>query len=245
MYAEICANIDRRNTVQEHIFSHIENFVCIHARLIDGEVCIKAWWFSAEWQPVAESDVELYVHPRTGILMRNRHRKGRVAKVRARRAAQANELLARRRILSESEQLHRVDGVWYHVDLAPLPECNIITWRDGNKVKQTAERPKRWDALLNEHLAARDTQGRWSDEPVTMYGRHGVYAISKRQLSERELRQHGLKQKGREISRPFCFRPPRQLLRGENRSQGNAYCLERGLLVELGVADNALVQAFE
>jgi hypothetical protein len=49
--SELCANIDRRNTVQEHIFTHIEQFVAVKTHMVDGEVRMPKWWGSGS-QPV-------------------------------------------------------------------------------------------------------------------------------------------------------------------------------------------------
>jgi hypothetical protein len=44
VYAELCANIDRRNTVQQHIFAHIDSFVERETRLVDGKVFVLSRW---------------------------------------------------------------------------------------------------------------------------------------------------------------------------------------------------------
>ncbi|MFN0314094.1 MAG: hypothetical protein ACKVQA_03525 [Burkholderiales bacterium] len=64
VYAELCANIDRRNTVQEHIFAHIDQFVETQTRLFGGKVHVMRGW-GAKWEPVEESSARLYVHPVT------------------------------------------------------------------------------------------------------------------------------------------------------------------------------------
>ena len=42
VYAELCSGIDRRSTVQAHIFEHIDDFVERAAVLRDGEVWVRA-----------------------------------------------------------------------------------------------------------------------------------------------------------------------------------------------------------
>jgi hypothetical protein len=73
VYAELCANIDRRNTVQEHIFAHIDGFVERKTQLIDGNVYVRDRW-ARELTRIEDSRVALYVHPKTGILRQNKHR---------------------------------------------------------------------------------------------------------------------------------------------------------------------------
>jgi hypothetical protein len=66
-------------------------------------------------------EVELFVHPRTSILLRNRHliswnrRKRHVRQIK-----QVHENLDRR-IMGESRKLRRTDGRWYEVMLSQLP----------------------------------------------------------------------------------------------------------------------------
>jgi hypothetical protein len=218
VYSEICANIDRRNTVQEHIFTHIENFVALHGRLVDGEVYIKPWTWSAEWVPLDESNTELYVHPRTGILLKNRHREGRIRRGREKRDAQAAQVAQRRRVLGEEEQLLLIDDIWYLVKLAPLPAGVSREVVDRGKRKTIVEYERRWDMVRKRKVSADEGPGEDSNGPSYLYGRRGVYALSKQQLGERELKKYGLKQKGRDF-RPFCFL-------GARRAHGRR-CLER------------------
>jgi hypothetical protein len=204
VYAEICTNIDSRNTVQQHIFAHLDQFVDRHTKMIDGEVYITGRWGGHEAKPLRGSDVELYVHPRTGILLRNRHRKTYNARKAESREQHAAEIAARRIVLSEHEQLLLLDGFWYRVELARLPMC------DCAKREANAEDPgpaagaiKCWDVVRRQEVSKCGRQGQTRNSAGYLYGRGSVYATSKRQLSERELRQYGLKQKGRDFSRPF------------------------------------------
>jgi hypothetical protein len=72
--AELNSGIDRRSTVQAHIFEHIDQFVVRDAVMRDGEVWVSAfWWGRGGRAPLEEaSHVELFVHPLTGILLPNR-----------------------------------------------------------------------------------------------------------------------------------------------------------------------------
>jgi hypothetical protein len=75
VYSELSQGIDRRNTVQAHIYSHIDDFVEQHTRLIDGVVCAlqHRWSPTQGWVPVRQHiHIELFVHPITGILLPNR-----------------------------------------------------------------------------------------------------------------------------------------------------------------------------
>ena len=85
VYGELCAQLDRRSVVQQHLFEHLHDRVAVDTVWIDGQV-----WWRGRWRaltPLRESRVELYVHPRTGLLLLNR---GRLAAAQqARRAPNA------------------------------------------------------------------------------------------------------------------------------------------------------------
>lgn len=121
VYAEICERIDRRNTVQQHIHQHLSDFVAVRVVEIDGVLHSTGRWGSPEplhtrWGP------RHYVCPRTGLLCENKQR------TQARREwiaqhKQAGAERTDRRILGALQQLHRVDGLWFAVDLANVADA--------------------------------------------------------------------------------------------------------------------------
>ena len=74
VYSELSQGIDRRNTVQAHIYQHIDQFVERECRVFDGVVMAwRHWPRPAAWVPVREhASIALFVHPLTGILLPNR-----------------------------------------------------------------------------------------------------------------------------------------------------------------------------
>lgn len=174
VYSELSANVDRRNTVQEHVFQHIRSHVDIETFWRDGQVWAHSYGGPV---PLEESWADLYVHPLTGILLPNRagakarqHRK-------AQRAGKKGMQHPDRRIglqgMPIDRQWHRVKGIWYEVAL-----CLLDADPAGAPV---------YDVLLG-HLVNRDSR----KELVATYGYCDVYAWSKRQLPTRTLREHGL-----------------------------------------------------
>jgi hypothetical protein len=187
VYSELCANIDRRNTVQEHIFAHIDQFVERETQWIDGKVHAITRW-GKKYQPIEESTATLYVHPLTGLLRTNRHRITRKQRVQQEQQAARAALAARRRDISPPEQLHCIDSVWFNVTLAPLGES---VWQAGaNDQKGEWITPKHWDVLRKRFVSRLD--GRAAQDAYEWYGRYHVYAKEKRQLASGELRRHGL-----------------------------------------------------
>jgi hypothetical protein len=176
VYSEICAGIDRRSTVQQHIHQHVGDFVSTTIAVIAGEPHAIARW--GEPRPLADYRApRFYVEPRTGLLQVNRWRE------RARRE-RSSELPGRsdyRRELGPFLQLHQLDGLWFEVDLAPIP---IDAGETGV-----------FDVVSHHRVAAvgRQINGKRVVQCDTaLYGKSDVYAWRKRQLGAPELRRHGL-----------------------------------------------------
>ena len=175
VYSELCQSLDRRNTIQNHLFQHLENQVDIRTELRDGEVWVRPRW--GDLVPLAKSSAELYVHPRTGILLVNRahliaERKRKAAEA---QAAQDHEPDRRTGLpgMPAHIQWHRVDGIWYEVTLAEL----------GDKRRNLPV----YDTLLRRSVT--HSNARLLTE---RYGAGNRYAAAKSQLDGRTLRQHGL-----------------------------------------------------
>lgn len=183
VYSELCANIDRRNTVQEHIFAHIENFVALDTKLVDGKVVVFGGWPRRN-MPIEEARMDLYVHPRTRLLLRNRHRVGHSKLHQRKLAAEAAALAKKRRALSDTAQLHCLDGVWYLVTLARIAPPRVIEDPEAGR-EGRLHYPMHWDALRN----AAVVHGVGDRE---LYGNPHVFAVSKRQLSHSELKRYRL-----------------------------------------------------
>jgi hypothetical protein len=78
VYAEICATMDRRSVVQEHIFQHLFGYVLQEVRAVpsaNGKFTVFEAYERASWQPVEQSRSPYFVDPRTGILRETQSRK--------------------------------------------------------------------------------------------------------------------------------------------------------------------------
>ncbi|HKU54141.1 MAG TPA: hypothetical protein VJP60_02165, partial [Rhizomicrobium sp.] len=110
VYAEIARHLRIDSTIQQHVRDHIRDFVAIKPRRIASNWSFGHVW----WQP-------LYVDPATGLLCRT----DRLAEEKGRRRARFN--LQAPPIehvpLGKDDELRLIDGQWYHVELAPLPEA--------------------------------------------------------------------------------------------------------------------------
>lgn len=183
VFSDICAGIDRRNTVQRHIHQHLEDFVAIRVYDVDGELQIDGRWrgrvpLADTWAP------EFYVHPGHGLLCVNEGRiRARREYCRERRAhlREARDGAdENRRILDTSTQLHRIAGVWYRVELSAITNEAMLDRRIDALRKLPLDRCPR-EIAMKGVASSRD-----------LFGDPNVYARNKRQLNARELRQYGL-----------------------------------------------------
>jgi len=172
---EMRAAIDGRNAVQRHILEHVSQYVAVHTRLVDGaivEVGAGVFGIGSLWQP-------LYVHPRTGLLLRNPHKISWRTQYRKRLRKADRERAAVWRELSPTRQLRRLNGSWFEVEIAPLPPSPETVWDVLRRCRVT-----RIERRIRHAMGDRDAE--------QLYGRAAVYAVSKRQLPSREIRRYRL-----------------------------------------------------
>ena len=176
VYRDIRAVIDGRNVVQRHILEHVDDYVARRVAVVDGRLVDRStrrYGLSCLWQP-------LYVDSRTGLLRRNPAAALRRGLTRADQLEREAKRKAIRRDLSPSHQLHRLNGDWFSVEIAPRPAFPAAVWdavqrcRVAQPAKESRRTPAHYDV-------------------EALYGRREVYAVSKRQLSALEIRVHGLR----------------------------------------------------
>jgi hypothetical protein len=176
VWSEISANLKPSNTVQQHVRDHIVDFVATKTSLRDGEI-----WIHERWAPVRLKDsyTRLFVDPKSGLLRRNKHWRSWQSARRAKREAEAKARAARMRVVSEKVQLHLFNDCWWEVKLAKVPTA-IQPVRSAPGARGVRVELPVDDALLHEAGTYESRKDR--------YGRAGVYAASKRQLSKKEIR---------------------------------------------------------
>lgn len=178
VWSDICENLSTASTVQQHVRDHIVDFVGTHSLIRDGIVFVAPR--HGALQPLAESHYRLYVDPRSGLLRKNKHYKSWQAKRRETRAAAEKHRATRMRELAPDMQAHRFDdNCWWEIRLAPIP-TRIVTFPAP---KGETRQYVRQDAFTDVVKAAK-----LSKLPIDeLYGRPGVYAVAKRQLSRKEI----------------------------------------------------------
>jgi hypothetical protein len=167
VYGELCAGLDRRNVVQDHLFQHIGDRVALETVLVDGEVHARTW---GRTQPLAETRYAMYVHPRTKLLLVNRAREKAARRRNEERAARSRRPSESRRVISPDRQWHRIDGLWFEVALRELVGDELV-----------------YDTVLKRTVSTLS-----SAVLCKAYGYSDMYAASKRQLDGRTIARHGL-----------------------------------------------------
>lgn len=171
VYGELCANLDKRNVVQAHLFQHIDDKVETRTFWRDDEVWVRTW---RGFEPLAKSRAEMFVHPRTGILLVNRARLVELRREREQRALRAAQPHPDRRTglpgMAPDCQWHRIDGIWYE-----LAMCMLHRGDSAFDVVLKRQVDLRQSVLLRER-----------------YGHPARYAMTKRQLGGATLRANGL-----------------------------------------------------
>lgn len=175
VYSEISAHLKPTSTVQQHVRDHIEDFVAFRTRMREGQVYVNHRW--GQEKLLAQSWQRLYVHPRTGLLRRNEKRPARGRMARDLRKSSAAERAARLREIDAKTQAHLFGDDWWEVKLA---EVEWVRCKDESGRMQTY--PKLYVDVV--HRAGLSTL-----PGEKLYGRAGVYAAEKRQLSKAEIKR--------------------------------------------------------
>src|SRR5271166_3005552 len=124
VYAEIARRLRADNTVQQHVRHHLADFVAVKPRRRSGTLSILSgakkrydWlWFEP-----------LYVDPRDGLLKRT----DRLREAKAERQARRPPPAPPDRIgLTADRELRRIEGLWFEVTLAPLPQPEYRAFRE-------------------------------------------------------------------------------------------------------------------
>jgi hypothetical protein len=190
VFSEICAGIDRRNTVQQHIHQHIHDFIAVDVEVRDGRLIDVAnrGGYLRRGRGISQ---ELYVDPRTGLICLNRHYSSSRQDAAEYRKREAAEIAARRRTVGERTLLLLVECVWYRVDLGVLPKERIVeSVFDSTRRRRMFAEP-RYDVVLR-RAVSRSVQADLR-QCKQLYGSTDFYAQNKRQLSSREIKEHQLR----------------------------------------------------
>lgn len=200
VYSEIRATIDPRHTVKQHILEHLYDFVATRTKWETsggkGQIMVKghSWFQRGQYIPLEATDVTLYVHPLSGLLLRNTYFQNRSHKRKQEQSARQLEKLAVRRCISERIQLHCMNGIWYEVRLDELPVPYERLGKAALSGQRSAMRDERWDVLRKQWVKRSIRLTVLNEGNSIDYGCSSLYAMSKRQLNSHELKKYQLTQ---------------------------------------------------
>jgi hypothetical protein len=187
VFSEICAGIDRLNTVHQHI----HEFIAVDVEVRDGRL-IDAANRGGYLRRGRGLYQELYVDPRTGLICLNRHYRSSGEDAAEHDMREAAEVAAHRRTVDERTLLLLVEGIWYLVELGVLPKERIVaSVVDSTRRRRMFAEP-RYDVVLR-RAVSRSVQADLR-QCKQLYGSMDFYAQNKRQLSSREIKEHQLRQ---------------------------------------------------
>jgi hypothetical protein len=156
VYSEICAGIDRRNVVQAHIFEHLFGFVDREVRAVPSKngkyTVFQVLNWQQEWVPIEERGAYFFVDPRTGILRENIGRVTSSAWTKERQAKLAHEAMFAVREISQTEELHPIDGYWYRVLFRAVDKSDSV---------------RRWDVLCGKECHRNSSRYAYSKQRLS------------------------------------------------------------------------------
>jgi hypothetical protein len=168
--SEICAHLTMGSAVQKHVLDHVKDMVEINPVMIEGRPHhpLAEGPRRDRYRPLrAYRSWQFYVCPTTGLLKAP-------APDGSRRKTKERPATDDVRPVGDMREARRIDGVWYLVTFAKVPQASA-TWRDC------------YDMVLRARLSEPGLFG-WCGALRQTYGDSDRYAVSKRQLSKREIR---------------------------------------------------------
>lgn len=176
VHAEIAQRLSVRSAVQKHVLDHLREIVVesvwwrggvvLHVDRFGGVRPLESW---GSWR-------RYFVCPKTGLL--------RVAPPRRWASPALPDL--NRRVIDATRELRRIEGVWFEVFVGEIPLTEEARMACFDVVeRRVPERPRPFD-FRNQ------LRGETKPAPPPVLWQAGRYAVSKHQLSKRELREHAL-----------------------------------------------------
>ncbi|HET9230531.1 MAG TPA: hypothetical protein VFO00_04545 [Vitreimonas sp.] len=176
VYSEISEQLKSSSTVQQHVRDHLDDFVATNARSVKGVL-----WAETRWgkpMPLSDTGHLFYVNPRTGLLLKNEARVSWKQAERNFRKMEEAERAKRMRVIDATTQVHLLKDAWWEVKLAKVKQYQK---RDPHGGGYYTAQDRYTDVVHSAKLSGLPAE--------KLYGRHGVYACEKRQLSKAEIKR--------------------------------------------------------
>lgn len=157
-YSELCKKFDMRGVINAHILQHLYQDLETHTFVGDkGRVMFMDTRYTNKGeQPIKQCYKDYYVCPKDGTVKKT-HKVPRRSVVMQKEAEKQARALEVTRWLNDTNVLHKIDGVWYHFELKPIPQAHVIyqkplgtdTFKTGYQFLSTpnSRREKTWDEL--------------------------------------------------------------------------------------------------
>ena len=185
IYSEICKMFDKRSVVNQHILEHVPDRVCIDTKMADdGKTVLCYRRYGRAYESLKESYTQYYVHPRTGILLRNKWFKSYNQIQRDRRAAEEKAEKEYHIKLTDELHLFKVNGMWYEMVLCQASDAiaAVVVKRGKTSIYHLGSPTGAWHEFQTSKV--KDMDNRWS---VQSY-----FYASRRTLSTDDLKRHKL-----------------------------------------------------
>lgn len=165
VHSEICAHINRGNVVQNHILTHLYQYVERHVIVVDGKVV------RLDGRPLYFWSL-YYVCPRTGLL-RQTSRPTKWKEYFHYLNGSSNELrIEAVHVIDQHHLCLKINGSWELVEVRPLPSM------------QYRAMSRQSDVILNQPVK------NLTDEAVRKHYGKAVYVFSRRKLHPKELKHY-------------------------------------------------------
>ncbi|MCX5658786.1 MAG: hypothetical protein NTW19_03580 [Planctomycetota bacterium] len=162
VHAELAEHIDRNNTVQAHIWQHIDQYVDRHPLFVERGHAYRVGHGGHRWGSL------LYVDPATGLLRRNKFSNRAWWRLRTAPGPRFKEL-------GPDRYAGQIKGVWFEIRTARIADAPV-----GAR-----------DVLSGTVVALADGT-RQPARGEAWFGNRELYAVRKRALNSKEIKALGL-----------------------------------------------------
>jgi hypothetical protein len=175
VFSEICAGRD---------------FIAIDVDVRGGQLIdlTARWGFRGSGSGLSQA---LYVDPRTGLIRPNKNYRPWRRSIAEHRRRKEIEVAARRRKVDERTYLLLLNEIWFGVELDVLPDERLVDRVIDGKLHKQLTAESRYDVVLGKNVSR--TMQAESRQREYLYGSSDLYAVSKRQISTREIKAHRLR----------------------------------------------------
>lgn len=176
VYSEISENLRPSNAVQQHVRDHIEDFVSVRTRMIDGEIWVITRFGSMD--PLSNGWTEFYVDPRDGLLCRYQYRETYTRRMKREQERRMAEEARTIHVAVDGTEYRKIDGIWYEAIWEQVPAPYIVRYTNHATGEVTEHRHE---------IAKTDV---FTKKVHRIEGER--YRSGRRQIGRQELRRRGL-----------------------------------------------------